>query len=222
MNKKLKSVINKNKYRSQFYHQHKKKLNQRKTKPNLQKKDSSKKLISFSNKVLISICVFLVLLISKNDQKFKVLYEQTFKNMNFVKIQSFVTGKLTGIFPATNNPNKFVGSIIIDLSDTQNYRDGVIVETDYSAPVESCVDGIVIRIYNDDDLGKVFVIQDIFGREYSYGYLEDSDLKLYNNVEYGDILGVGKLTEDMNGEYYLAIKDGNDNLNVIQVVNDEN
>ncbi|QVK16951.1 peptidoglycan DD-metalloendopeptidase family protein [Mycoplasmatota bacterium] len=218
MNKKIQRIVKKNKYRSKFYQMYKKSKKQNLSKNN---KDGYR-LASFTNKILISICVLLLLLIARDNDKLNFVYEKTLNNMNFVKIKLFVNQKLNGIFPRTNDPNKYVGSIIIDMNNSMTYRDGMIIETAYSAPVESSVAGMVIRIYRDEDLGKVVVIQDILGREYHYGYLDTIEVGLYRSVEYGDILGLGRLTDDMNGEYYLAIKDGNEFLDVLDVVNHEN
>lgn len=218
MNKKIQQIIKKNKYQSKFYQMHKK---TNKHKSSKDKKDGFR-LATFTNKVLTSVIILLVLLIAKDNNKIKFLYEETLNNMNFVQIKSFVNRNLNGIFPKTNDLNKYVGSIVIDMNNSITYRDGMIIETAYSAPVESSVAGIVIRMYRDDDLGKVVVIQDILGREYHYGYLETIEVGLYSSVEYGDILGLGRLTADMNGEYYLAIEEDNDFLDVLDVVNHEN
>ncbi len=221
MNKEVEKIIRKNKHRSKFY-QFYKKNNKRRINRSSEKKHQTDRLISFTNKVLLSVILLFVLLISRDSSKLSFIYERTFRHMNFVQIKSFVDTKLNGLFPKTDDPYKYVGSIILDINDTESYREGVLIETDYLEPVLSCVKGIVIWIYHDDELGKVIVIQDIMGREYHYGYLESIEVNLYHHVEYGDILGLGRINEEMNGEYYLAIKDGTDNLDVIQVVNNEN
>jgi len=222
MNKKVKQIIQKNKYRSKFYHLHKK-SSKPKTHSNSENKDGKNKLYaSFLNKLLVSVCVLLILLICKDNDKINFIYQETFRSMNFVSIKSYVNQNLNGIFPKTEDPNKYVGAIVIDMNNTTIYREGVMIETDYSAPVESSVSGIIIRIYKDNELGKVLVIQDILGREYHYGYFETIEVGLYSSVYYGDILGLGRMTEDMNGQYYLAIKDGDNYLDVLDVVSHEN
>lgn len=220
MNKDVKYIIRKNKYRSKFYHQYNKRVKIKK--PQIPKKDKPIKIVSFTNKVLLCVILFLTLLISRNSEKLGFIYNTTFKNMNFVQIKSFVDQNFNGIFPKTDDENKYVDAIVIDLDATTTYRDGLIIETEFATPVQSCVDGIVIQMYKDEDLGKVVVIQGKNGYEYHYGYLDNIDIRLYTYVSYGETIGIGRTNESMQGEYYLEIKDGNKNLDVLQVVNNEN
>lgn len=216
MNKKLQKIIKKNKYRSSFYQQYKKQDNKESDNKKIK---FNKYLYSLLNKVLISIIVLFILLISKKNQNISFIFDKTFKNMNFMQIKLFIDDKFNGIFPTTTEDYKYVDAINIDISNTISYRDGVIVEVNYAEPVASIVDGIVIRMYKDKDLGQVIVIQDRHGYEYHYGLLEDINVKIYSSVEYGQIIGMGRLNESLNCEYYLAIKDGRENLNVIEVIN---
>jgi hypothetical protein len=216
MNKKLKAVIRKNQYRSQFYQQHKPKKVEKK---NDKEESKNSFLVLMINRILISALLFLVLLISKKDQKLNFIYDKTLRNMNFMQIKVFMDEKFNGLFPKTDDDYKYVDSITININNTNNYKEGIMIETNYSEPVLSCVDGIVISIYQDNELGDVIVIQDRNGLEYHYGNLANIDVKIYHSISRGQILGVGRITAEMNGEYYLAIKDGNKVLNVIEVVN---
>ena len=151
--------------------------------------------------------------------KYSFIYDKTLRNMNFMQIKVFMDEKFNGLFPKTDDDYKYVDSITININNTNNYKEGIMIETNYSEPVLSCVDGIVISIYQDNELGDVIVIQDRNGLEYHYGNLANIDVKIYHSISRGQILGVGRITAEMNGEYYLAIKDGNKVLNVIEVVN---
>ena len=215
MNKKLRKIINKNQHRSQFYHKYKR-HDKDKVK---EEKPKNKFLYSLLNKILISIIILFILLISKKHDKLSFIYDKTFKNMNFMQVKLFIDDKFNGLFPKTSDDYKYVDAVIIDLNNSQNYRESLLVETNYAEPIVSCVDGIVIRMYNDDDLGQVIVIQDSNGYEYHYGYLSDIEVNIYSSIEYGQILGLGRVNEGFNCEYYLAIKDGRENLDVIDVVN---
>ncbi len=213
MNKRLKKIIKKNKYRSPFYHQYKKPAEEEAT-----ERKSNKFLYSIFNRVLLSLIVLLVLLISRNQKKLSFIYDYTFKNMNFMRLRVFVDDKLNGLFPKTEDDYKYVDAVVINLDNSENYRDGLIIETNYAEPVLSLVDGIVISLYKDKNLGNVVVIQDELGREYHYGYLENIEVSIYKSINYGEVLGVGRLNSDFNGEYYLAVKDGADYLDVYEVV----
>ena len=214
MNKDVKKIIKKNKYRADFY-----KL-KRKKDTSASADDKKKRLLfGFLQKVLISTIILLFLLICKKNDKIRFIHDKTLRNMNFMKIKHFFSTQLSSLFPTGSDPEKYVGNITINMEDTAKYRNGLVIQTAYSEPVLSCVDGIVIRIYNDDDLGRVVVIQDVAGYEYHYGYLDDIKMKIYNSVKYGDLLGIGITDESLNGKYYLEIKNGADYLDVIDTVN---
>ncbi|HEY8364400.1 MAG TPA: M23 family metallopeptidase [Haloplasmataceae bacterium] len=208
MNKEVKKIIEKNKYRAPFYHLYKNKS------IDLKKKG----LHSFLNKVLLSIIILLFLLICKNSDKLYVIYDKTFQNLNFMQIKLFLTDNFNVLFP-NSDKDKNVDAVVIDLNNSTKYHEGMLIKTNYGEPILSCVEGIVIQIYHDEDLGKVYVIQDKDGLEYHYGYLDNSDLRIYSSVNYGQIIGVGRINANYDGEYYLAIKDGKKALNIIDVIN---
>lgn len=211
MNRRLKKIIKKRK-RQQYY-----------SNSNYQYKDKNKYfsyIMKLFNQILASIIVLLCLLISRNKDSLRFIYDYASKNMNFMKVKRFVDNTLVGIIPNYKR-DEFVGSIVINLDNTKDYLNGVLIETDYAEPVLSLVDGIVIRIYEDEEIGKVLVIQDELGREFHYGLLENTEVGMYSIVNKGDILGLGRLNERFNGEFYLAVYYKNDYLDVIDVINEE-
>lgn len=221
MNKRLKKIIEKNQYRSPFYQQYKKRKQKKLDKKTYE--SLNKYLYSFLNKVLISLIILFVLLISKKSDKVSFIYDKTLKNMNFMQIKVFIDHNLNGLFPKIKDKEKYVDAVVINTDNSKYYLNGVIIETEYLEPVYSAVDGIVIRIYKDKELGQVLVIQDRNGYEYHYGFLDTIEASIYQSVNYGEILGIGRINDNLNCEYYLAIKDGKYHLDVIEVVSkDEN
>lgn len=224
MNKEIEKIIKKNQYRSKFYNDYKKK----KPKKTLDHQNKSNNSIDYNminkilNRVLISCIIFLVLLISKENVNLDLIYKTTFTNMNFVKVDKFITDVYGGIFPKPHDDDLYVNNTVVRLDNTITYADGVMVSTTLYSPVQSHVDGIVIKIYEDDILGKVIVIQDFNGYEYHYGYLEDISVSLYNRIKYGETIGIGKPASSLDkSEFYLSIKYEDEKLDVVQVINDE-
>lgn len=208
MNRRLKKIIKKRKHQ-QFYANHYQ-----------EKKHYSIYIMKLFNQILASIIVLLCLLISRSNEKLHFIYDYASKNMNFMKVKRFVDNTLVGIIP-NYQKDEFVGSIVIDLDNTKDYLNGIIIETDYAEPVQALTDGIVIRIYEDESLGRVLVIQDESGREFHYGLLENIEVGMYSIISKGDVLGLGRINENFNGEYYLAIYYNKEYLDVIDVINEE-
>ena len=221
MNKDIQKLIKKNKRRNRFYQFHKPK----KVKLNNKNEETKTKkfLLKFMNRVLISAMIFLVLLISKKDQKLDFIYKNTFTHLNFAYVDKVIFNNLGSIFPKLKDGNLTVNNSYISLDNSKNYESGVLVTTSPFESIQSHTSGIVIKKYFDDKYGETVVIQDEFGREFHYGYLEDVKVNLYSRVSYGENIGIARISENMNdGNYFLSIKDGDDYLSVIDVVNDEN
>lgn len=222
MNNDIKKIIEKNKYRSSFYkslkRQSKKSISKKPDKPNKTNNNTNQKFNSFLNKVLISIMILFVLLISKKDDRLSVIYKTTFRNMNIVKIEYFITHQFSGLFPPPDDEYKYVSAPVLDYTNTESYRDGVIVDLALGAPVQSSVDGRVIEFYQDDDLGKVVVIQDINNYLYHYGYLDDINVKLYQHVNIGETIGIGKSKADLDTYYYLSVTHNDEPVDVLNMV----
>ena len=220
MNKKIKEIIKKNQYRSKFY-QTKRTVKKPKTKPKSKQQPffKHKSVQSFINKTLVSMVVLMVLLISHKDERLHFLYEKTLTHMNFAKIDHYITDTFGGFFPRTSDRSQYVNHSIITVNNSEPHRNGLMVHTNVFEPVQSHVSGIVIKIYEDKELGRIVVIQDRNGHEYHYGHFEDIQVRIYQRVEYGETIGMGRISSDMrSGVYFLAIKSGFEYLDVLAVI----
>lgn len=159
------------------------------------------------NKSLICIIIFLILgIISKKNIQYKQviknkLYEET---ISFTKFENFYNKYLGGIFPIENiNPNNTI-SVFNEKLEYQNistYLDGAKLEVDINYLVPNLEDGIVVYIGPKEKYGNVIIIETTKQINIWYGNICNYNLKLYDHLKKGDIIG-----ETCNNELYLVYK----------------
>jgi len=178
-----------------------------------QKKEKNvlkKGIISFFNKVLISTLIFIGLLITVKanpalkDSISKNVFE---KNLSFAQINKWYQDNLGGILPFDNFiPNDEVSVFDEKLSYTNAslYKDGVklSVSNNYLVPILNS--GIVVFIGEKENYGSTIIIQQVDGIDVWYSNISSNNIKLYDYVEKGNLLG------EANGDFiYLSFqKDG--------------
>ena len=161
----------------------------------------------FFTKLLISIILTLIVLILiKSSNSFKTnLYKYVY-NTNI----SFAT--------LTNLYNKYIGDVDIldnfvktqtvfneelDYKSKEKYKDGVkLILNNNLIPINES--GIVVYIGEKDGYGNTIIIQRIDGVDEWYGGIINTNVKLYDYVEKGTLIG------ETEGYLYLVYKkDGN-------------
>ena len=92
--------------------------------------------------------------------------------------------------------------------EKEPYQDGVklLVEEHYLVPVKNS--GLVVFIGEKEGYGKTVIIQQMDGIDLWYGGLEEINVKLYDYVEEGSLLG--ETTEE---NLYLVFKKEGNTLN---------
>lgn len=99
---------------------------------------------------------------------------------------------------------------------------GIYVETEPNQPVETVKSGVVKFIGEDqqNEWGKVVVVEHYDGGESWYGMLDDIHVNLYDHVEEGELLAeVSSHEEDSSiGVYYFALKEGDSFIDPIEVI----
>lgn len=175
------------------------------------KKTIKKKLVLkkeikvFLNKLLISIIIFLTALISvKKTPTLKPvlkdkIYEDSFK---FITIKNFYE-KYFGDF-LSNKVSKETTSVFnekLSFQKINRYKDGVelIVNTNYLVPVIES--GIVVYIGEKEDYGYTVIVEQVNGIDVSYSNINPIDIKIYDYVEKGTLLG-----ETKNNNLYLVFQ----------------
>lgn len=159
-------------------------------------------------KLLISIVITLVILILiKSSSEFKNnFYKRVYNdNISFTKLKEVY--------------NKYIGdSNILDkvvktepvfnekliYKKQEKYLDGVKLDVDsnYLVPIEES--GIVVFIGEKEGYGNTVIIQRIDGIDEWYGNIDNVNVKLYDYVKKGTLLG-----ETSNNLYLVYKKDGN-------------
>lgn len=175
-----------------------KNLDFKSNKKNDNKKEKSvinKFLFSTLIKTLIVIVMFLSTLIyirkdNKNKKNInKIVYQNS---LSFAKIYSIYKKYLGDVIPFKNNFKENVKKVS---QDKLTYEKIVKEDNGYILTVSndylvSCIkSGIIVEIKKDDKYSNVIKIQDKGGLNISYGFLDEVDVKLYDYVEKGQLLG---------------------------------
>ena len=162
----------------------------------------------FFTKLLISIIITLILLILiKSSSVFKNNFYKSVYNTNisFAKLKQ-VYNKYIGDFDILDNVVKTetVFNEKLTYNSKEKYLDGVklSIDSNYLVPINES--GIVVFIGEKEGYGNTVIIQRIDGIDEWYGNIENVNIKLYDYVSEGELLG------EANDHLYLVYKkDGN-------------
>ena len=164
----------------------------------------------FLNKLLISIIIFLIALISvKKTPTLKTvikdkIYEDSFKFITIKNIYEKYFGNF--LSPTVSKETTPVFNEKISYQKINKYKDGVelTVNENYLVPVIES--GIVVYIGEKEDYGYTIIVEQVNGIDVSYSNINPIDIKIYDYVEKGSLLGESKsnnlyLVFQKNGEY---------------------
>lgn len=166
-----------------------------------------KKLRLYLSKTLITVIITLIVLIlMKASNNFKVTFYKYVYDTNF----SFST--------INNIYNKYFGALIkipdksietvfnekLTYTDKQPYQDGVKLSIDKNYMVPIQLSGIVVFIGEKEGYGNVVIIEQVNGVDMWYGNISTVNVKLYDYVEKGTLLG-----EASDNLYLVYKKNGN-------------
>ena len=188
-------------------------LNKQNKKKKLENNFTKKYLISLLNRTLLSFLLLAICLcITKIDKKSKSFLEENIynKNISFSKINNLYEkyfGKvaiLDEIEKKTTVKIEPVFSEKLSYTDKSDYKEGVklVVEDNYLVPIVES--GIVVYIGDKDNYGYTVIIQQVNGVDLWYVGVKNVNLKLYEYVEKGKLLG--EVTD--NNLYLYYQKDG--------------
>lgn len=176
------------------------------------KHKQNKTIYIIMNRVLISgILLLVVLCISKVNTNFKNwIYKNVYQtNFSFAKVNATYEKYFGSIFPLpTVDTTKPVFNEQLIYSKAEEYKEGVklTVTDNYLVPVIES--GIVVFMGNKDNYGKVIIVQQVNGIDIWYVGVENSNVKIYDYVEKGSLLG-----EATSNEIYLYYQQGGEFLN---------
>lgn len=160
----------------------------------------------FFTKLLLSIILTLIVLIlMKSSSNFKTnFYKEVYtSNISFAPLTE-IYNKYIGnldIFKNISTEPVFNEKLIYD--SKESYLDGVKLKLSSNlVPINES--GIVVFIGNKEGYGNTVIIQRIDGVDEWYGGIINTDVKLYDYVEKGNLLG-----EAQEYLYLVYKKDGN-------------
>ena len=152
-------------------------------------------LHGFFIKTLIVAVIFLVSLIfvKKSDKNKEIIKKTVYKNsISFAKIYGIYKDYLGDVVPFKNifkNNVKLASSDKISYEKIEKEGNGYTLTVSDDYALQSLKSGIVIDTKKDDKYNNMIKIQDKNGLNITYGYLNDLNVKLYDYVEKGEILG---------------------------------
>jgi len=160
----------------------------------------------FFSKLLISIVITLIILILiKSSNDFKTLFYKKIYNTNisFAPISNIYEKYIGKLDIFDNKVIKPVFNESLAYKNIETYKDGVKLELQNNlVPINES--GIVVYIGEKENYGNTVIIQRIDGVDEWYGGIINVNVKLYDYVNKGTLLG-----ESDKYLYLVYKKDGN-------------
>lgn len=161
------------------------------------------------SKILISIILILISCIYINLDKHnlasfkKYVFED---NITFAKINTWYHQNFGNILPTiTNTTDQTVFENTLGTLVKEEYLDGYKIKASAQTPINALASGILVYADYKEGYGNTLIIQGVDGVDVWYGNITDLNVKLYDYIEKGTILG-----SNAGDEYYLVfLKEGN-------------
>ncbi len=180
------------------------------------KKQESKTIFlpySILNRILLSGILLLICLCAiKINSNFKEWVDKNVYHVNFsfAKINASYQkyfGDLLPIPDITKEKEEPVFSEKLTYTSSEAYKDGVklVVGSNYLVPILES--GIVVFIGEKENYGNTVIIQQVNGIDLWYVGVDNSNVKIYDYVEKGNLLG-----ESISNEIYLYYQKGGEFL----------
>lgn len=155
----------------------------------------SKFLFTILIKSLIVVLLFLssMIFIRQNDKNKKIFKEKVYSNsLSFAKIYNLYSKYLGDALPfkdTIKDDTKKVSNEKITYSSIKKEGDDYLLVVPSNYTLQSIKSGIVIEVKKDDKYKNIVKIQDKSGVNITYKNLSEVEVKLYDYVEKGEILG---------------------------------
>lgn len=166
-----------------------------------------KRKYKFVNKLLVLGILFVGVLITVKVNPTAASWVKThvyMDNFSFAQIENWYNKYIGGIFSSNDDEVTQVFSGTIPYTSLEPYYDGVRLKVSSGSVVESLLSGIIVSIGETERYGNTIVVEQVDGVSVWYGNVDVSDVKLYDYVEKGQILGMSR-SEDL---YLVLMKDG--------------
>lgn len=163
----------------------------------------------FINKLLLTIIIFIIGMISvKQNPEIKTIIIQNVyeKNIKFAKVKSIYQkyfGKILSIDKIIKEEDA-VFNEKLTYTKKNTYKDGLVLKVSKNYMVPVLENGIVIFMGEKSDYGTTVIVEQIDGVDVFYSNINPIDIKMYDYVEKGQLLG-----ECKSDKLYLVFqKDG--------------
>lgn len=150
--------------------------------------------VSFIKTLIVGI-LFLgsLIYIKQNDANKENFKKTVYKNtLSFAKIYDIYNKYLGDVIPFKNlykDNNKLVSNEKIIYQKIEKENNGYVLTVGKEYLASAIKSGIVVAVKKDNTYNNVIKIQDKNGLNITYGYLEEVNVKLYDYVEKGELLG---------------------------------
>ena len=154
------------------------------------------------NKLLLSIIIFLIgMILVKTGLKETIRIKFYEESLPFQKLKNTYNKYLGNIIKVEETKEVFNETLVFN--NISKYKDGVklSVSSNYMVPILES--GVVVFIGEKDDYKNTIIVEQVDGIDVFYGNIKSNNIKLYDYVEKGELLG------EANKELYLVFqKDG--------------
>ncbi|MFB5664144.1 peptidoglycan DD-metalloendopeptidase family protein [Alteribacillus sp. HJP-4] len=158
------------------------------------------------------------------EQEFPFAAASAWYEERFGSPLAFMPGGNTLEEPVANVPENNPSAPVIPVSGTvaetfsENGK-GIILETGPNETIEAAEGGVIIHAGPHEEWGNAVAVQHYEGGEAWYGMLEGINVKLYDHVSSGTVIGsVEKLEEQEGGRYSFALKENGDYVDPSDVI----
>ena len=164
-------------------------------------------LYRFISKLLITIILTLItLILLKSNNKLKTFfYNKVYdNNISFATINKWYENHFGSSIPfkeLVEKDTKAVFNNKLEYSKKEKYLDGVKLSVDKNYLVPILESGMVVYIGKKEGYGNTVIVQQVNGVDVWYGNINNPNVKLYDYVEKGKLLGDVK-----NNNLYLVFK----------------
>ena len=164
-------------------------------------------LYGFISKLLITIILTLItLILLKSNNKLKTFfYNKVYdNNISFATINKWYENHFGSSIPfkeLVEKDTKAVFNNKLEYSKKEKYLDGVKISVDKNYLVPILESGMVVYIGKKEGYGNTVIVQQVNGVDVWYGNINNPNVKLYDYVEKGKLLGDVK-----NNNLYLVFK----------------
>ncbi len=136
----------------------------------------------------------------------KYVLEDSVQFTKINKIYQELFGRVDPVKPVVKGEADKMVINSINYSNIENYKNGVKMMVGVQSPVNVITSGIVVFIGEKDDIGNTVIIQGNDAVDISYSNITDTDIKIYDYVEAGTVLGTANSEEiylsfNQNGKY---------------------